>query len=226
MSFLGQGLAFLRRFGGRTRTLLVLECWDQRCHGSPTPAACRGWGKQFLYLGVKEIWNICCGKVKHTWTHESVRFPIQIGRQPVLILHVLFKLTAASKPGFSDEVADALAFSPVMCTTTVMFPDVGLFVALLSQLFEWYHANCVFGPVHMAAVAFRSEFPVPICDRRHLNPSLLCQWRLCDNSLEQSPQEVAAQALPAGYWCDHSHLSYSLVSSWLLGRFWCWSKHK
>lgn len=106
----------------------------------------------------------------------------------------------------------------MMRTTTVVFPDAGLCLALLSELFGWYHANCVFGPVNMAAVAFRSDFPVPVCGMRYLNPSMLCQWQLCDDSLQQPPQEVAVQVYPAGYWCDHSHFGYRLVSSWLLGK--------
>lgn len=120
------GHSLSEEVGSRSGTPLVLESWDQHCPGSPAPAARRGWGKQFLYLGVKEISrNICCGKGKHTWAHKSVRSPIQIGRQPVLILYALFKLTAASK-----SVMTLLMCSPfhLWCarTTAVVFANAGL----------------------------------------------------------------------------------------------------
>lgn len=65
---------------------------------------------------------------------------------------------AASKKGFSDEAADMLAFSPMMCTSTVVFPDAGPCLALFSQLFECSNAICVLGPVHIAAMVFKSFF--------------------------------------------------------------------
>lgn len=155
MSFLCQGIAFLRMLEAGWGHLL---CWVLRSALSWESHTCctQGMGKKkFLYLVVKEIsWNICCGKGKHTWTHEGVRSPIQIGRQPVLILPA----PAASKRGFSDEAADMLAFSPTMCTTIVVFPDAGPCLALFSQLFECFNAICVLEPVHIAAVAFRSFF--------------------------------------------------------------------
>lgn len=88
---------------------------------------------------------------------------MQIG-SVVLILPVLFTLTATSKKAFNDKAAHVTPYDMYCCGRVPLW--WALFVhRLLVKLLEWAHANHVFGLIYMAVVAFRSQLPVPSCGR-------------------------------------------------------------